>query len=239
MVKGPENRPFASAGLGLAGHWPSKASFNQLGEERKILMRTATSQAFELRNTNCHQRLIEQAKAGDRRAFEELIFEYDHHILGLTLRVLGNRQESKEAYQEIFLKAFRSIGRFPEQGSFYTWIFRIAIDVCEHRLQQRKKLGEEVSIDRAPSEGRVPLREILRSDSYSIGPEQALSAVGLRERISKALNTLSTQERLVFELKHYQGLRLRQIVEVIGSTEDTIKLCLYRAVRKLRSEFTT
>jgi RNA polymerase sigma-70 factor (ECF subfamily) len=188
---------------------------------------------------NCHQDLIEQAQAGDRRAFEELIFEYDRHILGLTLRVLGNREEAKDAYQEIFLKAFRSIGRLPEQSSFYTWIFRIATDVCLDRLQQRKKLGQEVSIDRAPSEGRVSLKEILRSDSYSIDPEQALSAVGLRERISQVLNTLSTEERLVFELKHYQGLRLRQIGEMIGSTEDTIKYCLYRSIRKLRAELAT
>jgi RNA polymerase sigma-70 factor (ECF subfamily) len=174
-------------------------------------MRPAADQAADLADMNHEQNLIEQAQAGDRRAFEELILKYDRQILGLMLRLLENRDEAKEAYQETFLRVFRSIGRFRQQSSFNTWVFRIAINVCLDRLQHRTKLWQE-------------------------DPGQALSAVPVRERISRALNTLSAQERLVFELRHYQGLRLRQIGEILGSTESTVRDCFYRATRTLKAE---
>jgi RNA polymerase sigma-70 factor, ECF subfamily len=168
-------------------------------------MSTATDQASNLPQMNREQRLIEQAQAGDHQAFEDLVFKYDRHILGLTLRLLGSRDEAKDAYQETFLRVFHSLGQFRRQSSFYTWIFRIATNVCFDRLRQRKKVRQEVSIR-------------------------------LGERISRALNSLSTEERLVFELKHYQGMKLKQIGEMTGNTEDSLRDCLYRATRKLRAE---
>jgi RNA polymerase sigma-70 factor, ECF subfamily len=202
-------------------------------------MRTAADQAADLAHKNHEQHLIELAQAGDQRAFEELIFKYDRHILGLTLRLLGNRDEAKEAYQDTFLKAFRSIGRFRKQSCFYTWVFRIATNVCLDRLRQRRKSRQEVSMDSPPSECRVPFKEVFGSASSQSDPEQQLSAVPVSERVNRALNTLSADERVVFELRHYQGLRLRQIGEILGSTENAIKDCLYRATRKLRAELTT
>src|SRR5215831_8538379 len=158
-------------------------------------MRPAADQAADLAGMNYEQQLIEQAQAGDGRAFKELIFKYDRHILGLTLRLLENRDEAKEAYQETFLKIFRSIGRFRHQSSFDTWVYRIAINVCLDRLRYRKKLLQEVSIDSAPLR-RIPFNEVFPAANPESG------------RISRALNTLSGEERLVFELKHYQGLKL-------------------------------
>jgi RNA polymerase sigma-70 factor (ECF subfamily) len=177
-----------------------------------------------------HERLlIERAQAGDRQAFEDLIFKYDRDILRLTVRLLGNPDEARDAYQEAFLKVFRSIRRFRQQSSFYTWIFRIATNVCFDRLRQRKKPWQHFSLD---SETRDAFRGAF---SCYNNPEQSFRATQLRERINRALNTLSQKERMVFELKHYQGLRLRQIGEMIGSTENTTKDCLYRATRKLRA----
>jgi RNA polymerase sigma-70 factor, ECF subfamily len=202
-------------------------------------MTRATREAAGYQATNDEQHLIEQAQAGDRQAFEKLIFEYDRDILGLTLHILGNREEAKDAYQETFLKAFCSINQFRRQSSFYAWIFGIATNVCLDRLRQRSKLRQEVSIDSAPRGCRVDSKEYLRAPSCQSNTERALSAVRVRERISRALTKLSTKERLVFELKHYQGLRLKQIGEMIGTTENTMRDCLYRAIRKLRAELTT
>ena len=106
-------------------------------------MRTVSHQRTGLRVMDHEQRLIERAKDGDQSGFEELILKYDRDILALSLRLLGNREEAKDAYQETFLKVFRSIGRFRQQSSFSTWIFRMATQVCIDRLRQRRKSGEE------------------------------------------------------------------------------------------------
>ena len=180
--------------------------------------------------------LIERAQAGDRQAFEELIFKYDRDILRLNVRLLGNWDEARDAYQETFLKVFRSIRQFRRQSSFYTWIFRIATNVCLDRLRQRKNLQKQVSIDSESGDAfRSAVKHTLRATSCYSNPEQSFLATQLREQINRALDTLSKKERLVFELRHYQGFRLRQIGEMIGSTENTIKDCLYRATRKVRA----
>ena len=180
--------------------------------------------------------LIERVQAGDRQAFEELIFKYDRDILHLNVRMLGNWEEARDAYQETFLKVFRSIRQFRRQSSFYTWIFRIATNVCFDRLRQRKNPRRQVSINSEVGDAfRSALKHTLRAASCYSNPEQSFFATQLRERINRALDTLSKKERLVFELRHYQGLRLRQIGEMIGSTENTTKDCLYRATRKLRA----
>jgi RNA polymerase sigma-70 factor, ECF subfamily len=202
--------------------------------------RTATEHTPGLQAMDRERRLIERAQAGDRRAFEELIFKYDRDILRLTVRLLGNPDEAREAYQEAFLKVFRFIRQFRQQSSFYTWIFRIATNVCFDRLRQKENPYQQVSIDSETRDGlRDAFKQPVRATSCHNNPEQSFWATQLCERINRALNTLSQKERLVFELKHYQGLRLRQIGEMIGSTENTTKDCLYRATRKLRALLTT
>jgi RNA polymerase sigma-70 factor, ECF subfamily len=200
-------------------------------------MRIGSHQHADLRVMNDELRLIEQAKEGDQSAFQALIFKYDRAILGLSLRLLGNREAAKDAYQETFLKVFRTIGQFHRQSSFYTWIFRIATNVCIDRLRKSKKPGQDVRIDNDRSKSRTPLTD-LPVGSFQDNPARALHAL-LHERICRVLNTLSANERLVFELKHYQGLKLKQIGEMIGSDENTIKDCLFRVIRKLTTELTS
>ena len=203
-------------------------------------MRSVTEHTPGLQARDDERLLIERAQAGDRQAFEELIFKYDRDILRLTVRLLGNPDEARDAYQEAFLNVFRSVRQFHQQSSFYTWIFRIATNVCFDRLRQRKKPWQQVSIDSEKRDGfRGAFEQTVRATSCYDNPEQSFRATQLRERINRALNTLSQKERLVFELKHYQGLRLRHIGEMIGSTENTTKDCLYRATRKLRALLTT
>ena len=202
-------------------------------------MRTATEHTPGLQAMDHERLLIERAQAGDRQAFEELIFKYDRDILRLTVRLLGNPDEAREAYQEAFLKVFRSVHQFRQQSSFYTWIFRIATNVCFDRLRQKKNPYQQVSIDSETRDGfRGAFKQIVRATSCYNNHEQSFRATQLHERINRALNTLSQKERLVFELKHYEGLRLRQIGEMIGNTENTTKDCLYRATRKLRALLT-
>ena len=184
--------------------------------------------------------LVEQAQAGDREAFEQLVHRHDRDILRLAFHMLGNREEAREVFQDTFLKAYRSLGRFRSDSSFYTWIYRIATNVALDRLRKRQSLREEISYeaDTEAHPDRPALKDTLEEKSYYSNPERRLYGREIGERIQEAVGTLSEKERLVFELRHYQGLRLRMIGEIMGSTEETAKNYLFRATQKLRSYLT-
>jgi RNA polymerase sigma-70 factor (ECF subfamily) len=181
--------------------------------------------------------LIEQAQSGDRMAFEELIRRHDREVLRLAFHMLGNREEAREVFQETFLKAYRSLSRFRFESSFYTWIYRIATNVGLDHLRKRQTLKEEVSYesDSEAHPDRPAIKDTLAATTYYSNPERRLYGKEVGARIQEALKTLSEKERLVFELRHYQGLRLKMIGEIMGSTEETAKNYLFRATQKLRS----
>ena len=181
--------------------------------------------------------LIEQAQSGNREAFEELILRHDRDILRLAFHMLGNREEAREVFQETFLKAFRSLNRFRFESSFYTWIYRIATNVGLDHLRKRQTLKEEVSYesDTESHPDRPALKDTLAATTYYSNPERRLYGREVGAKIQEALKTLSEKERLVFELRHYQGLRLKMIGEIMGSTEETAKNYLFRATQKLRA----
>jgi RNA polymerase sigma-70 factor (ECF subfamily) len=151
--------------------------------------------------------------------------------------MLGNREEAREVFQETFLKAYRSLNRFRFESSFYTWIYRIATNVGLDHLRKRQTLKEEVSYesDSEAHPDRPALKDTLAATTYYSNPERRLYGKEVGARIQEALKTLSEKERLVFELRHYQGLRLKMIGEIMGSTEETAKNYLFRATQKLRS----
>lgn len=181
--------------------------------------------------------LVEQAQRGDREAFEQLVYRHDRDILRLAFHMLGNREEAQEVFQETFLKAYRSLARFRSESSFYTWIYRIATNVALDRLRKRQNLREEISCeaDTESNPDRPALKDTLEEKSYQSNPERRLYGREIGQKIHQALQTLSEKERLVFELRHYQGLRLRMIGDIMGSTEETAKNYLFRATQKLRA----
>ena len=181
--------------------------------------------------------LVEQAQRGDREAFEQLVYRHDRDILRLAFHMLGNREEAQEVFQETFLKAYRSLARFRSESSFYTWIYRIATNVALDRLRKRQNLREEISYeaDTESNPDRPALKDTLEEKSYQSNPERRLYGREIGQKIHQALQTLSEKERLVFELRHYQGLRLRMIGDIMGSTEETAKNYLFRATQKLRA----
>lgn len=200
----------------------------------EAILKTADQRAQE---SDEEKVLILQAQSGDRMAFEELIRRHDREILRLAFHMLGNREEAKEVFQETFLKAFRSLARFRFESSFYTWIYRIATNVGLDHLRKRQTLKEEVSYesDSEAHPDRPALKDTLAATTYYSNPERRLYGKEVGARIQEALKTLSEKERLVFELRHYQGLRLKMIGEIMGSTEETAKNYLFRATQKLRS----
>jgi len=185
--------------------------------------------------------LIERAQAGDRACFEILVQRYDRQVLRLALNVLGSAEDAQDVYQEAFLKIYRNLSHFRFDCAFYTWIYRIVTNVCLDHLRRRRSHPEDQApIVRTESAGERPSTDFFdRQQAAGNGesnPERHLLGLEIGHKIEAALQALSPRERVVFEMKHYQGLKLRAIGEALGTTEDTVKNSLFRATRKLRNQ---
>ena len=182
--------------------------------------------------------LIREAQQGSRAAFDVLVRQYDQAVLRLALHLTGSEQDAQDVHQEAFLKAYRHIGSFRFECSFYTWIYRIVTNLCLDLLRRRKTRREDpaVIIDATGEEHDTMIN--VSDDRAMSNPARELDRKILAEKIQTALATLTPRERTVFELKHYQGLRLRTIGEMLNTTEETAKNTLFRATRKLRTQLT-
>jgi RNA polymerase sigma-70 factor (ECF subfamily) len=180
--------------------------------------------------------LIREAQKGSRAAFDVLVRQYDQAVLRLALHLTGSEQDAQDIHQEAFLKAYRHIGSFRFECSFYTWIYRIVTNLCLDLLRRRKTRREDSSVivDTAGEEHDTMIN--ISDDRAMANPARELDRKILAEKIQTALATLTPRERTVFELKHYQGLRLRTIGEMLNTTEETAKNTLFRATRKLRTQ---
>jgi RNA polymerase sigma-70 factor, ECF subfamily len=178
--------------------------------------------------------LIREAQKGNHRAFEELIRQYDSSVLRLALHLTGSPEDAQDIYQEAFLKAYKSVGNFRFECSFYTWLYRIVTNLCLDHLRKRQVRKEDSAIV-SDSEGEeFNLLDQVSDNRAAHNPEHDLLRRELGRKIGKALTRLTERERMVFELKHYQGLKLRTIGEMLNTTEETAKNTLFRATQKLR-----
>src|SRR5206468_715335 len=183
--------------------------------------------------------LVAEAQAGNRVAFEELVRRFDRDVLRLALNLMKRPEDARDVYQEAFLKVYRNLHRFRFECSFYTWLYRVVTNVCLDHLRRRQARPE----DQAPEihlnwqdEGTHDFFEFQKEHRPGLDPERRLMGKEIRFRIAKAMERLSPRERVVFEMKHYQGLKLRAIGDALGTTEETVKNSLFRATRKLRQE---
>jgi RNA polymerase sigma-70 factor, ECF subfamily len=180
--------------------------------------------------------LIREAQAGSRAAFDALVRQYEHQVLRLALHLTGSEQDAEDIYQEAFLKAYRYLNNFRFECSFYTWIYRIVTNLCLDQLRRRKTRREDSAVVVDHSGDEIDLMASVSDDRAFSNPGKELDRKVLGQKIQVALETLTPRERMVFELKHYQGLRLRTIGEMLSTTEETAKNTLFRATKKLRSQ---
>ena len=178
--------------------------------------------------------LIRQAQKGDRSSFDSLVRRYDGSVLRLALHMLGNEQDAQDVHQEAFIKAYRHLNNFRFECSFYTWLYRIVTNLCLDQLRRRKSRREDPATVLDSSGDEMDLMANVTDDRAMANPGRELDRKRMGEQIAAALAKLTPRERTVFELKHYQGLKLRTIGEMLSTTEETAKNTLFRATRKLR-----
>jgi RNA polymerase sigma-70 factor (ECF subfamily) len=178
--------------------------------------------------------LIRAAQRGDQEAFEQLVRAYDQSVLRLAMNLLRSPEDARDVYQEAFLRVYRNLHAFRFDCSFHTWLYRIVTNICLDQLRKRKVRKEDSAVVET-ADGPVDRMESFEEEAAQADPERAMWNRQLKERIESALEDLTPRERMVFELRHYQGLRLRNIGEMLGTTEEAAKNCLFRATQKMRS----
>ena len=174
--------------------------------------------------------LIQRCIAGDATAFEPLVEKYRQRVWRLAYQVLHDREEAWDVAQEAFVRAFHSLPSFRGQSAFYTWLFRITVNVATDRHRQR---GAQA---RAFGPERVSEEEWARTTpDPGGGPEQQAARKEQRERIRSALDALPPKARTIIMLSDVEGLSYREIAEVLNCPIGTVMSRLHNARKRLKT----
>jgi RNA polymerase sigma-70 factor, ECF subfamily len=180
--------------------------------------------------------LIREAQMGSTAAFEELVRQYDRAVLRLAVHLTGSQEDGQDIYQEAFLRAYINLGSFRFECSFYTWIYRIVTNLCLDHLRKKSSRGRDLTTTITSDGEEEQVLDRLPDRRAGTSPERSMMSRELRSFIRRAMERLSPRERVVFELKHYHGLRLRTVAGILNTSEGTIKNTLFRATHKLRTQ---
>jgi len=175
--------------------------------------------------------LVHATRDGDVSAFEQLVGRYDRTLLRIAERVTHNREDSEDAVQEAFLKAFRHLGDFREDARFSTWLIRITVNQALIKLRKRRTT-KEVSVHEHPlgNEDMLP-RQVI---DWAQNPEKLYWASELREILAKALNELRPILRTVFVLRDIEGFSINETAEILSLNPVAVKARAWRARMQLR-----
>lgn len=179
------------------------------------------------------RRLVRRMRAGDPRAFEELVRAYQDRIFGLTYRMLGDRQEAEDLAQEVFITVHRAIGSYRGEGRFYTWLYRIATNTCKNRIKYLKgrNFHRSVPVEETPEaqDDDASPGAGVRLQGHIAGPEAMAVGTRLEAAIQRELAELEPEHRLLIVLRDIQGLSYQEILKITGLQEGTLKSRLHRA----------
>ena len=173
--------------------------------------------------------LVAQFQAGRPDAFDELMKRYKGQIYAYLLRSVKNYEDAEELTIEAFFKAYRALDNWKPQARFSTWLYKIAhnLSIDFHRAKSRR---QAYSLD----DEEFVLEEPTAVDLWS-NPEWKIEEKDRHRVIREAIDQLSPKQKEVFMLNRYQGLQIKEITEVLGMAEGTVKIHLHRAVKKLQT----
>jgi RNA polymerase sigma-70 factor (ECF subfamily) len=174
--------------------------------------------------------LVRRCQAGDLAAFEPLVEKYRERVWRLAYQILRDREEAWDCAQEAFVRAYQSIGSFRRQSAFYTWLFRITVNVTTDRHRARQARGRAFGTEQVPEE------EWARSAADpAAGPAEAAAEQERRARIERALAALPPKARTIIMLSDLEGLTYREIADVLNCPIGTVMSRLHNARKRLRA----
>jgi RNA polymerase sigma-70 factor, ECF subfamily len=172
--------------------------------------------------------LISRAAAGDAAAFQALVEWHRSMVYRVAYQFAGNHHDAEDIAQEVFIKVYRSLDRFRQDAQLSSWMYRIVMNACiDHRRRHAPAhaapFGEEAE------------RKMLNTPEEAPGPEEHAYAGELGQVLEAEIGRLPPGQRIVFVMRHHQGLKLGEIAEALGLAEGTVKRQLHAAVHRLRA----
>ncbi len=174
-------------------------------------------------------------RAGDARAFEVLVRRHRTPVFNFILRFTGHRARAEDVLQETWLKVVRSASEYEAKAKFTTWVYTIARNLCVDSARKesyRQTASLEASVTGAEGDESRPLGESLPDEGVS--PERGAYNARLRPLLERALAGLPEEQREVFVLREYSGIPFKEIAEVTGVSENTVKSRMRYALEGLR-----
>jgi RNA polymerase sigma-70 factor, ECF subfamily len=175
--------------------------------------------------------LISRAAAGDPSAFQVIVERHRSMVYRVAFQFAGNHYDAEDIAQEVFIKVYRSLDRFRQDAQLTSWMYRIVMNACiDHRRRHR-------SATAAPF-GEEAEHKMLNTPQETPDPEERAYAGELGQVLEWEIGRLPKGQRVVFVMRHHQGMKLSEIAKALGLAEGTVKRQLHAAVHRLRQALT-
>lgn len=178
--------------------------------------------------------LVKRVRNGDKDAFRELVEQYQRKVFSIAYGMVNNREDAMDLVQESFLKVHNNLGRFEGSSSFYTWLYRIVVNVC---IDHIRKSGRRIKVDyddQILREGSVEGDDRIRPSVLNVDPVKAHGRKELLEKIRSALEELSPIHKEAIVLRELQGLSYEEMASVMGVSKGTVMSRLHHARKNLQ-----
>jgi RNA polymerase sigma-70 factor (ECF subfamily) len=172
--------------------------------------------------------LIRRVQEGDGKAFEALVLKYQERIFRLIRRLLGNSDQVEDMAQEVFIRAYRSLGSFKGEASFYTWLYKIALNTCRNYYRTLGRRPEGSAVD-----GESVLMNL---ESRRDGPEKEAFRTEFWQKVRSSLQELPQEQREAVVLCDLGGLSYEEMATVIGIPVGTVRSRVFRGRRSLQRQ---
>ncbi len=203
-------------------------------EATKALAPTLVASPERRQAADADLEIVRRVQAGDVAAFDRIVERYRERVFGILYNLTSNREDAADLTQEAFIKAFQSIHRFSGQASFFTWLYRIAVNSTLSHLR-KTRIRSFFSLERIDSEEPVA-KEIVDALTDTTGVERDTYVRELQEKLNDALQKLSIKHRTVVTLFEIDGLSHQEIADVMDCSVGTVRSRLHYAKQLLQSE---
>lgn len=199
----------------------------------KVFTKTLVTSPERQQEADADLEIVKRVQAGDVAAFDQLIRKYRERLFGVVYNLTSNREDTADLVQDAFIKAFQSINRFQGQSSFFTWLYKIAVNTTLSHLR-KNKLRAFFSLEKVQEDGGTA--EILNQLTDTSGADRDAYLKELQEKLNEAMQKLSIKHRTVITLFEIDGLSHAEIAEVMDCSEGTVRSRLHYAKQFLQGE---